>query len=175
VSAKEKPVNSRPVVSFFVFLALIIPQVGAVDSAMAGALPTAKTGLAAATAEASKWQADAVLVVVETSTAEPDGTAYSWMYLYDSPASKQQAAVLVDEKGEVSLMPGAATAFHEPLGEFVDSPVAMAAAVAAGMKTHDFGMKMSLTMSKRAEWFMSDRDHGYMVDAATGKFLRKEE
>jgi hypothetical protein len=162
-------------VSLFIIVAQIILQVGAANSAVADTLPTAKKGLVAATAEARKWQADAVLVVVETSTAEPDGSAYSWMYLYDSPASKQQAAVLVDEKGNVSLMPSPATAFRQPLGEFVDSPVAMAAAVAAGMKTHGFGMKMSLTMSKRAEWFMSDRDYSYTVDGATGKFLGKEE
>ncbi len=51
----------------------------------------------------------------------------------------------------------------------------MTAAVAAGMKTNKFGMKMSLKMSKRAEWFMSDRDFSYTIDAATGKFLKKEE
>jgi hypothetical protein len=168
-------VKSRPVVSLFIVVALSTLLVGAVNAAVADTLPTAKKGLVAAAAEARKWQADAVLVVVETSTAEPDGSAYSWMYLYDSPASKQQAAVLVAENGDVSLMPSPATAFRQPLGEFVDSSIAMAAAVAAGMKTSDFGMKMSLTMSKRAEWFMSDRDHSYAVDGATGKFLRKEE
>lgn len=167
--------NARLLVTSMTCLALSILQGGPLNTAAAGALPTAKTGLAAATAEARKWQADAILVAVETSTAEPDGSAYSWMYLYDSPASKQHAAVLVDEKGEVSMMPSSATAFSKPLGEFVDSQVAMAAAVAAGMKTHAFGMSMSLTMSERAEWFMSDSDHGYTVDATTGKFLKKEE
>jgi len=156
-------------------LALVTLQVADLKPAAADGLPTAKTWLAAAAAEARKWQTDALLVVVDTSTAEPDGSAYSWMYLYDSPASKQQAAVMVDEKGDVSIMPSPSTAFRKPLGEFVDSPVAMAAAVAAGMKTHGFGMKMSLKMAGRAEWFMSDRDYSYTVDAATGQFLKKEE
>lgn len=167
--------NNRLVVSFFILLALTVPQVGVMSSMAADALPTAKSRLVAAAAEARRWQADAILVAVETSTAEPDGSAYSWMYLYSSQAGKQQAAVIVDEKGEVTLMPSPATAFRKPLGEFVDSPMAMAAAIAAGMKTNNFGMKMSLTTSERAEWFMSDRDYGYTIDAVTGKFVRKEE
>jgi hypothetical protein len=169
-------VNTRHLANLFIFLALTILPIGVATSAAETALPTAKAGLAAAAAAAHKWQADAVLVVVETSTAEPDGRAYTWMYLYDSPASKQQAAVMVDDKGEVSLTPTPIVgAFRKPLSEFVDSDRAMAAAVAAGMKTHKFGMKMSLKMSKGAEWFMSDRDFGYTIDAATGKFLKKEE
>lgn len=168
--------NSRPVLIFFILLALTIPPLGVASSAAAAALPTAKTRLAAAAAESRKWQADAILVVVETSTAEPDGSAYAWMYLYDSPASKQQAAVIADDKGEISLTPTSIiSAFRKPLGEFVDSDRAMAAAVAAGMNTHKFGMKMSLTMSDRAEWFMSDRDFSYTIDATTGKLLKKEE
>jgi hypothetical protein len=170
-------VHARRIVGFFMFLSLTIPPVGMVNTAIAAdALPTAKARLAAAAAAARKWQPDAVLVVVETSTAEPDGRAYTWMYLYDSPASKQQAAVLADDKGEISLMPTPIVgAFRKPVGEFVDSDRAMAAAIAAGMKPHKFGMKMSLTMSNRAEWFMSDRDFSYTIDAATGKFLKKEE
>jgi hypothetical protein len=167
-------VNTNNLASFLIFVALGIAPAGVVNSAAEGALPTAKTGLAAAGAAARKWQPDATLVVVQTDTATPDGRAHMWMYLYDSPGSNQQAAVIVGEKGEVNLMP-TSTAFKKPLGKFVDSDAAMAAAVAAGMKANDFGMKMSLKMSSRAEWFMSDSKYSFTIDAVSGKLLTKEE
>ena len=52
--------------------------------------PTAKARLAHAAAEAKKWQADAALTYVSTDTAAADGTAPMWMYLYDSPKTKEQ-------------------------------------------------------------------------------------
>ena len=136
--------------------------------------PTAKARLALAAAEARKWQADAVLTYVTTDTANPDGTAPRWMYLYDSPKAKEQRTVIVGEEGDVDQMPNF-TAFKKPLGEFIDSDRAMAAAVAAGMKTVTYGMKMSLSVGAGAEWFMSDRDFSYTIDGVTGKLLAKEQ
>ncbi|MCJ7629152.1 MAG: hypothetical protein MUO50_12290 [Longimicrobiales bacterium] len=161
---------ARLVLSFtlaFLLMGAALPSFGAPPQ------PTAKAHLAAAAAAAKKWQADAVLVVVETSTANPDGTAYAWMYLYDSAKAGSQMVAIVNEEGEISTMPSPVTAFSKPLGDFIDSDVAMAAAVAAGMKTNNFGMGMSLKMSDRAEWFMSDMDFGYTIDAVTGKLLEK--
>jgi len=134
---------------------------------------TAKVRLAAAVAEARKWQPDAFLVYVGTDTANPDGTAYSWMFSFGSPKTKDQVSVIVDDGGEVSRLPSF-SANTKPLGEFIDSDAAMAAAVKAGMKTRTYGMKMSLKVADRAEWFMSDSDFGYTIDAGTGKLLSKE-
>jgi hypothetical protein len=65
--------------------------------------------------------------------------------------------------------------FQKPPGERVDSARAVTAAVAAGMKTQKCCMKMSPTLSQRAERFMSDRDFSSKIDAATGKFHKKKE
>lgn len=137
------------------------------------ALPTAKAALTAATAEAMNWQADAALIMVQTSTANPDGSAYSWLYVYDSPQVGNMISIMIDDQGEVSQFPGM-SAFRNPIGDFVDSDQAMAAAVAAGLKTHDFGMTMSLKNADRAEWSIPGSDLVYSIDAVSGKFLSKE-
>ena len=79
----------------------------------------------------------------------------------------------VDDKGEVSQFPGF-TAFRNPLGDFIDSDQAMAAAVATGLKTNTFGMKMSLKSTDHAEWFIPGSDLSFTIDAVTGKLLSKE-
>ena len=134
---------------------------------------TAKGGLAAAQAEAAKWQPDAVLVYLESKTALPDGRAYSWLYGFDSPKTKQQAGVLVNDKGKASLW-AAGTLYKKPLGVFIDSDRAIAEAIKNGLKTHDFGMTVSLQKSDRAEWQFLDKESFYYVDGGTGQFLRKE-
>jgi len=134
---------------------------------------TAREGLPAADAEARKWQTDAVLTLVESSTALPDGRAYSWLYLFDSPKARQQTAVLVDEKGQASPAPSG-TVFKTPVGDFVDSDRAMAEAIKNGLQTHEWGMTVSLKKYDRAEWRFLDKTHFYYVDAGTGRFLRKE-
>lgn len=173
---KDNSLNIR------ISLYLIIPVLllGLFSGAMAagsseteGALPTAKANLAAATAEAKKWQADAVLIMVETSTAKPDGSAYSWLYVYNSPKGGNMISIMIDDEGEVSQFPGV-SAFRKPISDFVDSDQAMAAAVEAGLKTHDFGMTMSLKNADRAEWSIPGSEVVYSIDAVTGKFLSKE-
>jgi hypothetical protein len=134
---------------------------------------TAKGGVTAAQAEAGKWQPDAVLTYLESKTALPDGRAYSWLYGFDSPRAGKQAGVLVDDKGQASLWE-AGTVYKTPLGEFVDSDRAMAEAIKNGLKTHDFGMTVSLRASDRAEWRFLDKESFYYVDGGTGRFLRKE-
>ena len=146
---------------------------GPEPTAASVALPTAKAGLAAADAAARKWQADAVLTAIDTNTAQPDGRAYNWGYIYFSPKAKAKTLVMLDEEGKIDSIP-TFTPGNKPLVGFVDSDVAIAAAVKAGMKTHGFGMKMSLTNLDRAEWFMSDMDYSYTVDAGSGRLLKKE-
>jgi hypothetical protein len=137
---------------------------------------TAKGGLAAAEREAAKWQPDAVLVYLESKTAIPDGRAYTWLYGFDSPKTKQQAGVMVDDKGKASLWEGMRTVYKQPLGGFIDSDRAIAEAIRNGLKTHDLGMNVSLSVEKsnRAEWQFLDTDFFYYVDAGTGQFLRKK-
>jgi hypothetical protein len=179
--AEERTVSLKTFLKLALVLALPLGSLAAAGPAAAAsggavkapAKPTAKARLALAAAAAKKWRADAALTYVTTNTANPDGTAASWMYIYDSPAGKEQRMVIVDEGGGVEVMPNS-TAFRKPLGEFVDSDRAMAAAVAAGMKTNTWGMAMSLSVGERAEWFMSDPKFTYTIDAATGKLLAKE-
>lgn len=171
--------NKKALMRFTLFLVLPACLFGvssgaiAAKSSNAAAQPTVKAQLAAATAEAKKWQPDAVLIAVDTSTANPDGSAYTWGYLFDSPKARDQVMIMVDDKGEVSQFPGF-TAFRNPLGDFIDSDQAMAAAVAAGLKTNTFGMKMSLKSTDHAEWFIPGSDLSFTIDAVTGKLLSKE-
>jgi hypothetical protein len=135
----------------------------------------AKEKLAVATNEAQKWQKDAMLVGVETSTATPAGRAFSWIYLFNSPGTKQQSIVMIDDRGEVRRLPSPSfNVYRNAVGEFVDSEQAMAEAGKNGFKSHDFGMIMGLRKDQRGEWRMLDKSHFYYVDAGTGKFLRKE-
>lgn len=177
------PVGPRHPVLTALGAAALLLALGAADPAsrawgadrkMAPALPTARTALAAVEARARKWQADAVLVVLETSNAAPDGRANNWLYVYHSPKTGQKSSFLADEKGGIEQQP-AVSWTTAPVGDFVDSDKAMSAAVRAGMKTHDFGMKMSLSKSERTEWALFSGDLSFTVDAATGAFLRKEE
>lgn len=137
------------------------------------ALPTAKTHLAAAGTAARKWQPDAILVHVRTDTAQPDGRAYGWLYVYFSPKTKAKTMFVVDEEGKFEQMPTFVPQ-SRPLVDFVDSDAAIGAAIKAGMKTNNFGMIMSLTKNERAEWSMSDREFEYTIDAANGTLLKKE-
>ena len=136
----------------------------------------AKEKLSVANAAAQKWQKDAALVSVQTKTATPAGTAYTWLYLYNSPGTKQQLAVmLAHDSDEVNQFPSPSFSIYKnAVGEFVDSEQVMDEAVKSGLKTNKFGMTMSLTREKRSEWQLLDGSHFYYVDASTGKFLRKE-
>lgn len=135
---------------------------------------TAKTLLPTATAEAKKWQPDAALVNLTTSSAEPDGTGV-WAFTFLSPETKQKILVIVDNNGEVSKFDSGYYQ-NDVVGEFtVDSDKAMAEAIKNGLKTNNFGMKMNLEKNAgRAEWRMMDDKNFYYIDANSGKFLRKE-
>lgn len=164
-------------VAYLVMLAFI----PAFASPALAAGKTAKALLPSATAEAKKWQPDAAIVYLETKTAQPDGTIEAtafggtWVFIFVSPKTKNKIGVMVNGKGEVTRMD---TAFYKDdiVGEFtVDSDKAMTEAIKNGLKTHDFGMSMSLEKrAGRAEWQMSDKTHFYYIDANSGKFLRKK-
>lgn len=136
---------------------------------------TARSLLPQVTAEAKKWQADGTLVNINTSSASPKGTAPAWAYSFYSPKTKKKALIMADGKGKPSREDSIyfQTA---PVGEFsVDSDKAMATAIKNGLKTNNFGMSISLESNDgKPEWRMQDNGHFYYVDAAGGKFLRKE-
>ena len=84
----------------------------------------ARQRLAAATAAAQAWQKDAQLVRVETRNADAQGRSPDWTYVFDSPGAKKQTLVSVFGSDKPDLMP-TGTAYRRPLGDFVDSTVAM--------------------------------------------------
>ena len=134
----------------------------------------ARALLAQATSEAQKWQKDAALVYVSTDSANPDGTAPIWIYVFESPKTKKQIAIMVQAAGGVSSHDGSST-FHLPVGEFADSNKIMTEAKKNGLKPNKYGTKMSLGKKTNAEWTVQEGDSFYKFDAANGKFLRKEQ
>lgn len=133
----------------------------------------ARQRLAAATAGARAWQKDAQLVRAETRNADAQGRSPDWTYVFDSPGAKKQTLVSVFGSDKPDLMP-TGTAYRRPLGDFVDSPVAMQEAVRRGLKTVAYGMSMSITGGEPAQWLVLSGDQTFVIDGATGRFLRRE-
>ena len=139
-----------------------------------GAGNTAMNMLPKAISEAKKWQADAALLNITTSSALTDGTG-AWAFTFLSPKTGQKILIIVDDNGEASQFD---SSYYRDnvVGEFtVDSDKAMAEAIKNGLKTHNFGMKMNLeNYNGLAEWRLQDNENFYYIDANSGKFLRKE-
>ena len=148
---------------------------------------TARAELSRVLAEAGKWQGDAELFGVFTSFAEGPATAF-WLYDFQSRTAKTCTRLRAFANGRLDT----AEASHEcrirkPIArEFVDSPAALASAVAAGMKTGE-SVEFSLRFlqdkalpAPRACWVISsdlDADGGvtraWCVDPATGTFVAR--
>ncbi|MBK6788631.1 MAG: hypothetical protein IPG77_13580 [Betaproteobacteria bacterium] len=139
----------------------------------AGRAAGARQRLAAATAAAQLWQKDAQLVRVETRNADAQGRSPGWSYVFDSPGAKKQTLVSVFGSDKPDLMP-TGTAYRRPLGDFVDSTVAMQEAVRRGLKTVAYGMAMSITGGEPVQWLVLSGDQTFVVDGATGRFVRRE-
>ena len=153
----------------FLTLFIIMPA-----SAMAAGM-TAKSMLPDATHAAMKWQPDAVLVNITTSSANSDGTGDVWAFTFLSPKIGQKKLIMVDNSSEISTF-NSAYFQDNIIGDFhVDSDKAMAEAIKNGFKTSEFGMSMDLENNGgNAEWRMLDDKSFYYIDANSGKFLRKE-
>jgi len=136
---------------------------------------TAKSMLPRATDEAIKWQPDARLVNITTSSANPDGTGHLWAFTFRSPKTGGKILITVDSNNEVSTFDSAYFQ-NDIIPDFsVDSDKAMAEAIKNGLKTNEFGMKMDLENNgKNTEWRMLDDKNFYFIDAISGKLLRKE-
>jgi hypothetical protein len=137
--------------------------------------------------EAGKWQTDAELFGVFTSFAEGPATAF-WLYDFQSRAGKSCMRLRAFANGKVDTAESSQDCrIRKPVPrEFVDSPAAVASAVAAGMKKGE-SVEMSLRFLKdkalaapRSCWVISsdsdpDADVGvtraWCVDPATGAFV----
>jgi hypothetical protein len=145
-------------------------------SALFAAGLTAKGALGEVSAAARKWQPDAVLVSLSSTSVQMDGTATEWRYSYYSPGTTKRCVIAARGAAvrvtEVRL--GDSTA---PLGEFIDSDKAMEEARKNGLKGDEPSMAVKLLGSgPRASSFwvvtggLAKGDVSVILDAKTGKF-----
>lgn len=122
---------------------------------------TAKSVAPKAIAIASKWNADAILTAASTLDAKADGTAQTWSFSFYSPKAKKNYIVDVrDGKTSGHEVRAYAT---DPVGSFIDSDKAMAAAKQNGMKT-----KKKVPMAVRALGAGKDAAAYWTVGTALG-------
>lgn len=151
---------------------------------------TARAALDQAMAEATKWQADAQLVVVTTSLAEGPRHDF-WFYDVQSPSQGTCTRIRVLANGPrvENVGTGDSCVLMKPVSlGFVDSPVAFEAAVAAGFQPGD-SLQLALRFQRdqalpepRECWVLwSDLDgdeekgvtRGWCVDPASGQFVTR--
>ncbi len=150
---------------------------------------TARALFDQAMAEAAKWAADAELVLVTTSLAE--GPVHDfWFYDVQSPSQGTCTRIRALANGQVANVgSGDGCVLMKPVPrDFVDSPVAFDAAVAAGFQrgeTVQFGLRYQRDQAlpePRPCWVLwSDADgdeekgiiRGWCVDPATGAFVTR--
>lgn len=123
-----------------------------VVAAPAFAASTAKAALKEVTAAGQKWQPDAVVTHLSTLFGQSDGKARSWIYMVYSPKAKKSATVTTEDMKVVEVLEVLRNTSVDPIGDFIDSDKATAAAVKAGLKV-DKGTKsvgMGLTVGNQA-------------------------
>lgn len=155
-------------------LVLLAPILFQAQPALA-ADKTARSLLSQIMAEAKTWQADGILVNINTQSASSKGTAPMWAYSFHSPKTKKKMLIMADGQDKPTF--GDSMYFQTaPVGVFsIDSDQAMATAIKNGLKPNNFGMGMNLESNNgKPEWRLLDKTYFYYVDAANGKFLRKE-
>lgn len=135
-------------------------------AAPAHAAATAKAALKEVTAASKAWQPDAVLTHVSTLSAQPDGTARSWLYTVYSPKAKKSAIVTArDTRVEVDEVNRNTSV--DPLGDgWMDSDKALDAArkAALALPARDIGLGLTTFgtgPAKRVYWTVT-----VMTDAA---------
>lgn len=153
------------------------------------ALITARSMIDEALAKAQQWQADAELIGVTTSLA--DGPAHNfWFYDVQSPSQETCTRIRAMANGSVENVGGGeGCVLMKPVSnEFVDSPVAYEAALAAGFQKGDsvqFGLRYQRDQALPAPrecwvvWSDADGDEekgvtrGWCIDPATGVFVTR--
>jgi len=161
--------------------------------ALTAALPAlaasnVKTALETVTAEARKWQADAVLTHVSTLQGQGDGRAAQWLYTFYSPATKKSAIVTARDKAVTDVSVDVRNTSTDPLGsEFADSEKAAEAARVAGLKIDKasrglgYGLVVGNQAVGRPQLFWSvtlmsdDSMVSVLLDGKSAAFIRRNE
>lgn len=147
------------------------------STAVQAAGQTAKAALPQVLASAKKWQGDAILVHLSSVKVQPDGTASEWKYAFYA-SKTQKRCVVTARGGSVTLKEVRLGNYTEPLGEFIDSDKAMAAAKQNGLKGSEPSMSVMRPAGAKADsttWIVTGGwkmgvDTTISLDAKTGKF-----
>jgi hypothetical protein len=147
---------------------------------------TARSGLDKAVEAIQSWQADATLTRVGTSVLQADGTATMWQYSFFSPETNACARVILLLVGEPRVQDLGECKREEAVStDFVDSPVMLEAATAAGFRPDEqsdayLALVHDAEASERECWVVHtiadfDAEHanmrGWCVDPRTGRFV----
>ncbi|HEU0200136.1 MAG TPA: hypothetical protein VFR86_06840 [Burkholderiaceae bacterium] len=156
-------------------------------AAPAFAASTAKAALKEVVAAGQKWQPDAVVTHVSTLFGQPDGKANSWIYTVYSPKAKKSATVTTKDTKVVEVLEVLRNTSTDPIGDFIDSDQATAAAAKAGL-TLDKGAKdlmMGLVVGGQAVgkptlyWTVSvmrgDNLSGVTLSGKDGTFIKRDD
>jgi hypothetical protein len=156
-------------------------------TAPAFAASTAKAALKEVIAAGQKWQPDAVVTHVSTLSGQPDGKASSWIYTVYSPKAKKSATVTTKDMKVVEVLEVLRNTSVDPIGDFIDSDQATAAATKAGL-TIDKGARnlmMGLTVGNQAVgkptlfWSVTvmrnDAFSGVTLRGTDGTFVKRDD
>lgn len=164
-------------------ITLLTVVFAALPSSAQAAGQTARAGLAQASAEAKKWQADAVVVNVSTLQADADGKAAKWGYMFYSSKKKQRYSVDVKNGKIVETLEVGPHIKDAVSAEFVDSDKVMAEAKKNGLKVKGKTAMSLLVMGQATKnpcacWSVvagyDKGDVSVLVDGKTGKFSSKQ-
>jgi hypothetical protein len=154
-------------------MAILAPVTAAADGL------TARAALPQVLAEAKKWQADAVLVHLSSTSIQPKGKASEWKYSFYSPAT-QKRCVVTARPGAVTVQEVRLGGFTDPLGDFVDSDKAAEVAAKNGLKGNEPSMSVIRPSGGKASgtrWLLAGGfqrgDTTITLDAATGAFITR--
>lgn len=173
------------IVSAVVAVVLLVFGSAAVQAAGAA---TARGSLDAARAKARAWQADAVLIGINTSKADAKGRASSplaaaglgWTYVFRSGKARQNYYVAFGDSGvDAGAVP--VTSIGAIADDFVDSDRAMAEAAKNGFAPAGEDNSMALAQGNCRPagkeplcWKLTSNGREYfLVSAKSGKFLGK--
>ena len=139
---------------------------------------TAKAALPQATAIAGKWRPDAALTHVSSITVNPDGTASSWIYTFYSPKTSKTLNVTMSPGAPVDTLEVPNTSMI-PVGDFVDSDVAMKEAAKHQLKGSSPSMGLVVMGSTgAATWSVNggfaEGDVSVVLVGKTGAFIRRQ-
>ncbi|MDH3309091.1 MAG: hypothetical protein OEM48_01285 [Gammaproteobacteria bacterium] len=174
--------RSKQLTIFFIVATLAF---GFGQTAAFAAGATAKAWLAQAKQTAKKWQADAVLISINTLGADMDGTSSKWGYMFYSPKTKKGYSVDFQGSKTVETLQVSAVIITDSIGDdFMDSDNAMKEAKKHGLKIKDKQVSMTLMVMGQLTkqpcicWTVTGfekGDVGIMLESRSGKLYRRSE